>query len=102
MYEKVAALNVVTVLYDYRSKVLLIHVFSKTTIFKKNNYILKIYQQSTLNMQKSPYDEMRVRTIQQQQKCVISLKIVNFMHINFKVLSMYSLTYTQIIRLGLM
>ena len=53
-------------------------------------------------MQKSPYGEMWVRTLQQQQKCVTSLKIVNFMHINFKVLTIYFLKYTQIIRLGLM
>ena len=29
-------------------------------------------------MQKSPYDEMRVRTLQQQQKCITSLKICQF------------------------
>ena len=47
--------------------------------------------------------EIWIRTLQQQQKCINSLKIANSKSINLKVLSiLYSLQCTKIIRLGTM
>ena len=47
--------------------------------------------------------EIWVRTLQQQQKCINSLKFVDSKSINLKVLSiLYSLQRTKIIRLGTM
>ena len=60
-------------------------------------------------MQKLPYTEIFsgyeiwIRTLQQQQKCINSLKIANSKSINLKVLSiLYSLQCTKFIRLGTM
>ena len=73
------------------------------------NLFLKICQQSTLNMPKLPYTEIFsgyeiwIRTLQQPQKCINSLKIVNSKSIHLKVLSkLYSLQCTKLIRLGTM
>ena len=71
--------------------------------------MLKICQQSTLNMPKLPYIEIFsgyeiwVCTLQQQQKCINSFKIANSKSIDLKVLTiLYSLQCTKIIRLGIM
>ena len=60
-------------------------------------------------MPKLPYTEIFsgyeiwIRTLQQQQNCINSLKIANSKSIDLKVLSvLYSLQCTQFIRLGTM